>query len=147
MPNKYFCSTSSILKRYLGVGQIVPFLPFKIGCSNSSYKYKVNILLKKTERHMLYQLEVCQQKWLRMGFKPTPAPARDVPWNWGRGNPWTQDDRKPLCQRSSVLIHAAFTLSGFDNQERNLTFVKTAFHVLKTTRNETWRLWKQLSTF
>jgi len=29
------------------------------------------------------------------------------------------------------LSYGAFTLSGFDNQERNLTFVKTAFHVLK----------------
>jgi len=27
--------------------------------------------------------------------------------------------------------YAAFTLSGFDDQERNLTFVKTAFQVLK----------------
>jgi len=27
--------------------------------------------------------------------------------------------------------NASFTLSGFDNQERNLTFVKTAFQVLK----------------
>jgi len=27
--------------------------------------------------------------------------------------------------------NAAFTLSGFDDQERNLTFVKTAFQVLK----------------
>jgi len=26
---------------------------------------------------------------------------------------------------------AAFTLDGFDDQERNLTFVKTNFHVLK----------------
>jgi len=29
------------------------------------------------------------------------------------------------------LCYAAFTLNGFDNQERNLTFVKTAFQVLK----------------
>jgi len=29
------------------------------------------------------------------------------------------------------LLYAAFTLSGFDDQERNLTFVKTAFQVLK----------------
>jgi len=27
--------------------------------------------------------------------------------------------------------NAAFTLSGFDDQERNLTFVKTDFQVLK----------------
>jgi len=27
--------------------------------------------------------------------------------------------------------NAAFTLNGFDNQERNLSFVKTDFHVLK----------------
>jgi len=27
--------------------------------------------------------------------------------------------------------YAAFTLSGFDNQEQNITFVKTAFQVLK----------------
>jgi len=31
----------------------------------------------------------------------------------------------------SRLINAAFTLSGCDDQERNLTFVKTAFQVLK----------------
>jgi len=31
----------------------------------------------------------------------------------------------------SILTNAAFTLSGFDDQERNLTFVKTAFQVLK----------------
>jgi len=30
-----------------------------------------------------------------------------------------------------VVTNAAFTLSGFDNQEQNLTFVKTAFLVLK----------------
>jgi len=29
------------------------------------------------------------------------------------------------------VAYAAFTLSGFDNQKRNLTFVKTAFQVLK----------------
>jgi len=31
--------------------------------------------------------------------------------------------------RVGVEANAAFTLSGFDNQERNLTFVKTAFQV------------------
>jgi len=31
----------------------------------------------------------------------------------------------------SLLSNAAVTLNGFDNQERNLTFVKTAFQVLK----------------
>jgi len=31
----------------------------------------------------------------------------------------------------SPPTNAAFTLSGFDYQERNLTFVKTAFQVLK----------------
>jgi len=30
-----------------------------------------------------------------------------------------------------VMIYAAFTLYGFDDQERNLTFVKTDFQVLK----------------
>jgi len=29
------------------------------------------------------------------------------------------------------VTNAAFTLSGFDHQERNLTFVKTAFQVIK----------------
>jgi len=29
------------------------------------------------------------------------------------------------------FTYAAFTLRGFDNQERNLTFVKAAFLVLK----------------
>jgi len=29
------------------------------------------------------------------------------------------------------VIYAAFTLSGFDDEERNLTFVKTALQVLK----------------
>jgi len=32
---------------------------------------------------------------------------------------------------SQIISYAAFTLSGFDDQERNLTFVKTAFHVYK----------------
>jgi len=27
--------------------------------------------------------------------------------------------------------YAAFTLSGFDDEERNLTFVKTAFQIIK----------------
>jgi len=31
----------------------------------------------------------------------------------------------------SKKAYAAFTLSGFDDKERNLTFVKTAFQVLK----------------
>jgi len=30
-----------------------------------------------------------------------------------------------------LVSYAAFTLSGFDDQERNLMFVKTAFQVLK----------------
>jgi len=29
------------------------------------------------------------------------------------------------------LTNTSFTLSGFDDQERNLTFVKTAFQILK----------------
>jgi len=29
------------------------------------------------------------------------------------------------------MTYAAFTLKGFDNQEQNLTFVKTDFQVLK----------------
>jgi len=32
---------------------------------------------------------------------------------------------------SAAQSNAAFTLNGFDDQERNLTFVKTAFQVLK----------------
>jgi len=45
-----------------------------------------------------------------------------------------------LCSCSSSLIawlsclefhYAAFTLNGFDDQKRNLTFVKTDFRVLK----------------
>jgi len=31
----------------------------------------------------------------------------------------------------SVQSYAAFTLNGFDDQKRNLTFVKTDFQVLK----------------
>jgi len=31
----------------------------------------------------------------------------------------------------NCLTNAAFTLSGFDDQERNLTFVKAAFQVIK----------------
>jgi len=31
----------------------------------------------------------------------------------------------------NMKYNAAFTLSGFDKQERNLTFVKTDFQVLK----------------
>jgi len=30
-----------------------------------------------------------------------------------------------------LILNVAFTLSSFDNQEQNLTFVKTAFQVLK----------------
>jgi len=41
-----------------------------------------------------------------------------------RGAPTDQFDHQ-------LLIYAAFTLSGFDAQERNLTFVKTAFQVIK----------------
>jgi len=39
----------------------------------------------------------------------------------------------PVASRrySDSLSNAAFTLIGFDDQERNLTFVKTAFQVLK----------------
>jgi len=33
--------------------------------------------------------------------------------------------------RSYAETYAAFTLNGFDDQERNLTFVKTVFQVLK----------------
>jgi len=33
--------------------------------------------------------------------------------------------------RGALYFNAAFTLSGFDDQEQNLTFVKTAFQVLK----------------
>jgi len=33
-----------------------------------------------------------------------------------------------LC---TYVPYAVFTLGGFDDQERNLTFVKTAFQVLK----------------
>jgi len=36
-----------------------------------------------------------------------------------------------LCIRVRVESYAAFTLNGFDDQERKLTFVKTAFQVLK----------------
>jgi len=32
---------------------------------------------------------------------------------------------------TNFAIYAAFTLNGFDDQERNLTFVKTDFQVLK----------------
>jgi len=32
---------------------------------------------------------------------------------------------------TKTIINAAFTLCGFDDQERNLTFVKTDFQVLK----------------
>jgi len=34
-------------------------------------------------------------------------------------------------QNIFLFINAAFTFSDFDNQERNLTFVKTVFQVLK----------------
>jgi len=33
-------------------------------------------------------IQVCQQKWLRMGFEPIRAPTRDVLWHRGRGNHW-----------------------------------------------------------
>jgi len=59
-----------------------------------------------------------------------------------------------------VIYYAAFTLSSFDNQERNLTFVKTAFQVLKLkflafSRKQTFyllhkhivRAWQQESIF
>jgi len=35
------------------------------------------------------------------------------------------------CTSSLDQHNTAFTLSGFDDQERNLTIVKTAFQVLK----------------
>jgi len=34
-------------------------------------------------------------------------------------------------KNNAVLAYAAFTRNGFDNQERNLTFVKTDFQGLK----------------
>jgi len=43
----------------------------------------------------------------------------------------------PPCTTLSCLlfslsvINAAFTLNGFDDQQRNMTFVKTHFQVLK----------------
>jgi len=57
--------------------------------------------------------------------------------------------------------HAAFTLSGLDNQEQNLMFVKTAFQVLKLKffacsmkqafyllhKQNIARAWQQESTF
>jgi len=60
-----------------------------------------------------------------------------------------------------ILSNAAFTLSGFDNQERNLTFVKTAFRVSKLKflacsmeqafhpihKQNIARAWQQESTF
>jgi len=36
-----------------------------------------------------------------------------------------------IFNNDKYFINAAFTLSGFDDQERNLTFVKTDFHALK----------------
>jgi len=36
-----------------------------------------------------------------------------------------------VITRKFYFAYAAFTLSGFANQERSLTFVKTAFQVLK----------------
>jgi len=58
-------------------------------------------------------------------------------------------------------INAAFTFNGFDNQERNLTFVKMTFQVLKfkfhacsmkqaffpVHRQNTARAWQQEKTF
>jgi len=35
-----------------------------------------------------------------------------------------------LSQPAVIVFNAAFTLSGFNDQERNLTFVKTVFQVL-----------------
>jgi len=74
--------------------------------------------------------------------------------------------RSNLPDFSSQCSHltasnAAFTLSGFDNQERNLTFVKRAFHVLKLKfltssmkqafyvlhKQNIVRAWQQESTF
>jgi len=42
--------------------------------------------------------------------------------------------------RPRCTCYAAFTLSGFDDQERNLTFVKTAFQVLKLKFLAPWQL-------
>jgi len=36
-----------------------------------------------------------------------------------------------FCSPHSKLFYAAFTLNGFDDQKRNLTFVKTDFQVSK----------------
>jgi len=46
-----------------------------------------------------------------------------------------------------TLSYAAFTLSGFDEQERNLTFVKTAFQVLKLLYNFLLAVWSKLSIY
>jgi len=45
-------------------------------------------------------------KWLRMGFDPMPASTttRDVFWNRGPGNAWTQDDFRPLNHCSCQII-------------------------------------------
>jgi len=39
--------------------------------------------------------------------------------------------QKHFCPQAYRVPYAAFTLNDFDNQERNLTFVKTVFQVLK----------------
>jgi len=41
------------------------------------------------------------------------------------------DSKTSFEKSNSSITYAAFTLSGFDDQERNLMFVKTAFQVLK----------------
>jgi len=37
----------------------------------------------------------------------------------------------PVYNFGHLILPAAFTLNGFDNQERNLMFMKTNFQVLK----------------
>jgi len=49
----------------------------------------------ENRRQNFYQLEVCQQNWLRMGFEPMPALTSDVLWNRGPGNPWKQEGFRP----------------------------------------------------
>jgi len=36
-----------------------------------------------------------------------------------------------LALKNGKLTYVAFTLNGFDDQERNLTFVKTDFQIIK----------------
>jgi len=70
--------------------------------------YLIMIGKRRQKVISFYQPRVCQQKWLRMGFKPMPTPVRGMLWNQGHGSPKTQGwtaQPSQLCVNSSMLAY------------------------------------------